>query len=131
MLIRRVSPRAVTAAPGSPPGEFVEGKSAQWKPSLEEPIHPPRFPVPKNRSTPFAETTFMTAASTGTDPIEHAKTQFLYAIPVIIGTLVSFIVAGLVVDRGLWHCFLISGGAGIITTIGLLVGFAYGKKASD
>jgi len=84
-----------------------------------------------NHLSPFAETTFMTAASTGTDPIEHAKTQFLYAIPVIIGTLVSFIVAGLVVDRGLWHCFLISGGAGIITTIGLLVGFAYGKKASD
>jgi Na+/H+ antiporter NhaC len=81
-----------------------------------------------NHLSPFAETTFMTAASTGTDPIEHAKTQFLYAIPVIIGTIVSFVLAGLMVNDGLLKAFLVPAAAGLTVTIALLLWFAYARK---
>lgn len=81
-----------------------------------------------NHLSPFAETTIMTAASTGIEPLEHAKTQFVYAIPVIIGTIVSFILVGLLINEGLLKSFLISGGAGIVVTIGLFLGFSWGKK---
>lgn len=81
-----------------------------------------------NHLSPFAETTFMTAASTGTDPIEHAKTQFLYAIPVIIGTIVSFVLAGLMIDHGLLSCFFISIGGGGIVAFGFYVLFCCYKR---
>lgn len=81
-----------------------------------------------NHLSPFAETTIMTAASTGTDPIEHAKTQFLYAVPVIIGTIVSFVLAGLMVGNGWARGFLVPAGAGIAVTVLLLLWFAYAKN---
>lgn len=48
-----------------------------------------------NHLSPFAETTIMTATSAGVEPIEHARSQFPYAIPVIIGCIVAFLCAGL------------------------------------
>jgi hypothetical protein len=35
------------------------------------------------------------------------------------------------IDKGLLESFLISGGAGIIITIGLFLGFSYFKKSID
>jgi tetracycline resistance efflux pump len=66
-----------------------------------------------NHLSPFAETTMMTAASTGVEPLEHAKTQFIYAVPAIVATLVAFVVAGLTNGSGLLMSFLVSGGAGV------------------
>jgi Na+/H+ antiporter NhaC len=83
-----------------------------------------------NHLSPFAETTVMTAASTGIESMEHAKTQFWYAIPVLVGTVVSFILAGLVIDSGLLKSFLIASSAGIVVTILLLLMFAYGRKSA-
>lgn len=74
-----------------------------------------------NHLSPFAETTVMTATSTGVDPLEHARTQFLYAIPVIIGTIVSFVLIGILIDSGLWQSFLASIGGGITVMIVLLL----------
>lgn len=81
-----------------------------------------------NHLSPFAETTIMTATSTGIEPLEHAKSQFSYAVPVIIGTIVAFIIAGLLCDSGLLRSFLISITAGMSIMIVLLMAFNYGKK---
>lgn len=83
-----------------------------------------------NHLSPFAETTVMTAASVSIEPMEHAKTQFWYAVPVLVGTIISFILAGWLIDRGLFESFLIAAGAGIGVTIVLLSAFAYGKKSA-
>ncbi len=81
-----------------------------------------------NHLSPFAETTMMTAASTGVEPLEHARTQFVYAAPVIIGTVVSFIVAGLTNSNGLLYSFLVSGATGIGIVMVLYVALMWSKK---
>lgn len=81
-----------------------------------------------NHLSPFAETTFMTAASTGVEPLEHAQTQFVYAIPVLFGTIVSFVLAGLTIDGGLWQSFFISAGAGLLVTAVVYGVFIYTEK---
>lgn len=83
-----------------------------------------------NHLSPFAETTIMTAASVSIEPMEHAKTQFWYAVPVLVGTIVSFILAGWLIDGGLLESFLIAASAGIVVTIVLLSAFAYGRKSA-
>lgn len=81
-----------------------------------------------NHISPIAETTMMTATSTGIGPLEHARTQFDYAVPVVIGTVVSFVVVGLLCDSSLYRSFLASIGAGVFTTVFLMVVLSYGKK---
>jgi tetracycline resistance efflux pump len=66
-----------------------------------------------NHISPFADATIMTATSTGIEPLEHARSQLGYAIPVIIGTIVSFVVVGLMGASGLYSSFFASIGAGI------------------
>lgn len=44
--------------------------------------------------SPFSETTVMSAVSAQVTPINHVKTQLPYALPVIVGVLVSFIFVG-------------------------------------
>lgn len=74
-----------------------------------------------NHISPMADTTMLTATTTGTGPLEHAKSQFEYVFPVIIGTVTSFIAAGLLCDGGLGRCLLISSGVGIGVMIMLFV----------
>jgi len=81
-----------------------------------------------NHLSPFAETTIMTATSTGIEPLEHARTQFVYAVPVVVGTIISFIVAGLMSNYGLFQSFLVSTSVGITAIILLLMIFSYGRK---
>ena len=73
-----------------------------------------------NHISPFAETTVMTATSTGIAPLDHARTQFGYAVPVIIGAFVAFIVAGVMSGCGLWNSFFASISAGIGVNMVLL-----------
>ena len=81
-----------------------------------------------NHISPFAETTIMTATSTGIEPLRHARTQFDYVGPVMIGTLVSFVVVGLLYDSGLCKSFFASVGAGVCTTVLLMLMLNCGKK---
>jgi tetracycline resistance efflux pump len=81
-----------------------------------------------NQLSPFAETTMMTATSAGVDALEHAKTQLWYSVPVIIATLASFTLVGLVIDYGLFWSFLISMGAGLSLLLGLLLVFYCSRK---
>lgn len=81
-----------------------------------------------NHISPFADTTVMTATSTGIGSFEHAQTQLWYAVPALIGAVVSFLVAGLLNYDGLLKSFSVSIGAGIATMIVLLLIFNYGKN---
>jgi tetracycline resistance efflux pump len=81
-----------------------------------------------NHISPIAETTMMTATSTGIEPLEHARSQFYYVAPVIIGTLVSFVIVGLFCDSPLYKCLFVSVGAGIVTVVILMVALSYGKR---
>lgn len=81
-----------------------------------------------NHISPFAETTIMTATSTGIEPLEHARTQFGYVVPVMIGTLVSFVVVGLLYDSELYKSFFVSVGAGVGTTVLLMVLLSWCKN---
>jgi len=74
-----------------------------------------------NHISPFAETTIMTATSTGIQPLEHARTQFAYAIPVIISTFISFIIAGILCESNLWMSCLVSIVVGLGICIMLLI----------
>jgi tetracycline resistance efflux pump len=73
-----------------------------------------------NHISPFADTTILTATSVGIEPLDHAQTQFGYAVPVIIGSLGAFIVAGLTIDSGLLTSFCASMGAGVAINVLLL-----------
>lgn len=73
-----------------------------------------------NHIAPFAETTIMTATSTGIEPLVHAKSQLSYAVPVLVGSLVSFVIVGLMSSSGLATSFFISFGAGLGVCVGIL-----------
>ncbi len=81
-----------------------------------------------NHVSPIAETTIMTATSVGVAPLEHAKSQFYYAAPVIVGTLASFITVGLLYDYGLYQSFFVSFGVGAVVSGLALIGLHYWKK---
>jgi len=72
--------------------------------------------------SPFSETTVMTSASTGVDLLVHARTQFYYALPVICGTLVAFVIAGYTcMGSSLWLSFVLSCGTGCGVSMVLLM----------
>lgn len=48
-----------------------------------------------NHISPIADTTIMTSTSSGCYPIDHAQTQFPYALPVIFSTAVAYLLSGL------------------------------------
>jgi Na+/H+ antiporter NhaC len=81
-----------------------------------------------NHLSPFADTTMMTAASTGVEPLEHAQTQFIYAVPVIVGTCVSFVVAGITNGSGLWSSCMMASGAGFGVMAVVFLILIYAKK---
>ena len=50
--------------------------------------------------SPISETTIMAATSCGTSPLVHAYTQFPYALPVILSSLIAFLIAGYCTVQG-------------------------------
>ncbi|TET06025.1 hypothetical protein E3J79_03130 [Candidatus Dependentiae bacterium] len=64
--------------------------------------------------SPISETTIMAATSAGTKPLDHAYTQFPYAIPPLIASAFAFFISGLLINKPLWFDSMVS----------LLVGFA-------
>jgi tetracycline resistance efflux pump len=74
--------------------------------------------------SPISETTIMTATSTGTNPIEHAYTQFPYALPAIIGSIIGFLLTGFLMSYSLWINALVSLGTGFVVCFGLLYIFS-------
>ncbi len=52
--------------------------------------------------SPLSETTIMVASSAGTTPFTHFLTQFPYAIPAFIASVISFILSGSLISNPLW-----------------------------
>jgi Na+/H+ antiporter NhaC len=50
--------------------------------------------------SPLSETTIMSSTSAGCYPIDHAYTQFPYALPAIVGTGLAFLCAGILTPWG-------------------------------
>jgi tetracycline resistance efflux pump len=71
--------------------------------------------------SPLSETTVMTATSTGIDPLDHAYTQFFYAIPAIVASLIAFIVAGHLTAHPAWMQVSASLATGLSVCFGLLL----------
>lgn len=73
-----------------------------------------------NHISPLADTTILTATSTQTDPIDHATTQFPYAIPAFVGSTFGFLSVGLMVATyrmSIGYVVSISLGISIITCL--------------
>lgn len=70
--------------------------------------------------SPFSETTIMIGTSTGIEPLVHTRTQFILALPVVIGTFCAFVVAGLLCHSSLCVSFFASVSAGVSIAIMLL-----------
>lgn len=56
----------------------------------------------------FSETTAMSAAAVQVKPIDHFLTQLPYGIPVIIGSLLFFLLSGVLCHLPAWKSFLIA-----------------------
>ncbi len=66
-----------------------------------------------NHISPIAETTIMSANSAGCYPIDHAITQFWYALPAIIAAGISYLLVGLCIHYFGAPCLLLCLAIGI------------------
>ncbi len=70
--------------------------------------------------SPIASTTLLSAASSGAYLSDHVHTQFIYALPVLIATTVSFLIAGILTTQPMWLNVLVSLSTGILLTLIML-----------
>ena len=70
--------------------------------------------------SPLSSTTVMSATSTGITIHEHINTQFLYAVPALLATFVSYLVAGYFISSGVWLSLTLALPVGIATCYCLL-----------
>ncbi|MDR3550157.1 MAG: Na+/H+ antiporter NhaC family protein [Candidatus Babeliales bacterium] len=52
-----------------------------------------------NHISPIADTTIMTATSSGSYPLDHAHTQFFYIAPTIISSAIAYLLCGLLANH--------------------------------
>ena len=81
-----------------------------------------------NHISPIADTTVMTATSTGTNPLKHARSHFEYVIPVLMATVIAFVAAGIWCDKGIAQALLAPLGAGCIIMVLSFMTLNYFKK---
>lgn len=70
--------------------------------------------------SPISETTIMAGTSTASYPLDHAYTQFIYTIPIIIATACAYVVCGYTASYGTWYTIGLSVTSGITISILLL-----------
>ena len=70
--------------------------------------------------SPISDTTVMSATSSGSHHMDHVRTQFTYAIPVILSTCIAFLVAGLLNSYSLWIVYGASITSGIFSSFLIL-----------
>ncbi len=70
--------------------------------------------------SPISETTIMAATSAGSYPLDHAYTQFFYAIPAIAAAAIAFLIAGFVAPYGTFITLSTAFIGGAITCMTLL-----------
>lgn len=79
--------------------------------------------------SPVSETTIMAANSSGSNPIDHATTQFFYALPSVLCSLLAFWLSGLLIGYGTLISSLFSGGISLIICLVTLQLLNQAKKA--
>ena len=70
--------------------------------------------------SPISETTIMAATSCGAYPLDHAQTQFPYALPAIISSGIAFLLVGLLIPQGLLFALTFSLGIGLPLCLSML-----------
>ena len=70
--------------------------------------------------SPISDTTIMASTSTGSSHIEHVYTQLWYACPAIIGSISSFLLAGILIEYNWNAVALLSVIPGIVLTLCVL-----------
>ncbi len=70
--------------------------------------------------SPISDTTVMSATSSGSHHMDHVRTQFTYAIPLIFSTAIAFLIAGLLNSYSLWTVYFGSITAGILSSFIIL-----------
>ena len=85
-----------------------------------------------NHISPIADTTIMTSTSSGCYPIDHAQTQFPYALPVIFSTAVAYMLAGLLspCSRALSLCIPLAVGLILCFSILSILNILSARKSS-
>ena len=78
--------------------------------------------------SPMSETTIMASTSCGTPPIIHAYTQFPYAFPAIVSSIIAFLIAGYCVTTNSSLVILPSVTIAILCCIMLITLFNYLSK---
>lgn len=73
-----------------------------------------------NHISPIADTTVMTSTSSGCYPLDHAQTQFPYALPIIISTAVAYLLAGILASCSRAVSFFIPFTVGIVLCFSML-----------
>jgi tetracycline resistance efflux pump len=81
--------------------------------------------VAGDQTAPTAQTTIMSASSSGADLMDHIRSQLTYAYPVIIATTISFVISGFLVGYGALVNLSVSLGSGIIICLIMLKIFDY------
>jgi len=79
--------------------------------------------------SPVSETTIMASSSAGSTPVDHATTQFFYAVPAIIGTCLAFLLSGILTTHGSFVGSVAPLAISLITCLVILFAFdKIGKK---
>lgn len=79
--------------------------------------------------SPISETTIMAATSSGCYPIDHAQTQFPYAVPAIIGAATAFILSGYLASYGTLLACVLPLGVSLVVSLGGLFALRRSKSA--
>ncbi|MGB8367606.1 MAG: Na+/H+ antiporter NhaC family protein [Candidatus Babeliales bacterium] len=77
--------------------------------------------------SPFSETTIMTATSTGIKPFEHFYTQLPYALPAMMGSILAFLLSGLLGAYSFWFNITVSLGTSLMFCLMVLYSFNKNK----
>ena len=64
--------------------------------------------------SPISDTTVMSATSSGSHHMDHVRTQFTYAIPLILSTAIAFLIAGVLIRYNLYIVYFGSITGGIL-----------------
>jgi len=78
--------------------------------------------------SPISDTTIMSSTSTGSHHIDHVQTQLIYALPIMLATGISFLLAGFLAGPSLIMAALFPLVVGLFASFGLL--YLFNKRSS-
>lgn len=70
--------------------------------------------------SPVSETTIMAASSAGSEPVDHATTQFFYALPAVLCSGLAFLISGYLINHSNWVNYSVSFGVSLAVCLASL-----------